>query len=79
VVSTLYVAALEPDTGKSVIALAMMEVLAGRTDRVGFFRPIVGDGPDPLVELMRERYGLAAGPQGVSYAEVQALTSAGRT
>jgi phosphate acetyltransferase len=79
VVSTVYVAALEPDTGKSVIALGMMEVLAGRTDRVGFFRPIVGDGPDPLVELMRERYGLAAGPQGVTYAEVQALTSAGRT
>lgn len=78
-VSTVYVAALEPDTGKSVIALAMMEVLAGRTDRVGFFRPIVGDGPDPLVELMLQRYGLAAGPQGVTYAEVQALTSAGRT
>ncbi|HEY6746061.1 MAG TPA: phosphate acetyltransferase [Mycobacteriales bacterium] len=78
-VSTVYVAALEPDTGKSVIALGMMEVLAGRTDRVGFFRPIVGDGPDPLVELMRERYGLAAGPQGVTYAEVQELTSAGRT
>ncbi len=78
-VSIVYVAALEPGTGKSVIALGMMEVLAGRTDRVGFFRPIVGDGPDPLVELMRERYGLAAGPQGVTYAEVQALTSAGRT
>ncbi len=78
-VSIVYVAALEPGTGKSVIALGMMEVLAGRTDRVGFFRPIVGDGRDPLVELMRERYGLAAGPQGVTYAEVQALTSAGRT
>ena len=78
-VSTLYVAALEPDTGKSVIALGLMEALAGRTDRLGFFRPIVADGPDPLVELMRERYGLAAGPQGVTYAEVQALTSAGRT
>jgi phosphate acetyltransferase len=79
VVSTVYVAALEPDTGKSLIALGMMEVLAGRTDRVGFFRPIVGDGPDPLVELMRDRYGLAAGPQGVTYAEVQQLTAAGRT
>ena len=33
-VSTGYVAALEPDTGKSVIALGMMEAPAGRTDRV---------------------------------------------
>jgi phosphate acetyltransferase len=79
VVSTVYVAALEPDTGKSMVALGMMDVLAGRTDRVGFFRPILGDGPDPLVELMRERYGLGAGPHGVTYAEVQELTSAGRT
>jgi phosphate acetyltransferase len=79
VVSTVYVAALEPDTGKSMVALGMMDVLAGRTDRVGFFRPILGDGPDPLVELIRERYGLDAGPHGVTYAEVQELTSAGRT
>ncbi|HST65992.1 MAG TPA: phosphate acetyltransferase [Mycobacteriales bacterium] len=73
-VSTVYLAALEPDTGKSVIALGMMEVLAARTDRVGFFRPILGDGPDPLVELMVQRYGVRAEPQGVTYAQAQHLT-----
>ena len=71
--STVYVAALEPDTGKSLIALGLMEAFAGRTDRVGFFRPILGDGPDPLVALMRERYGLVAEPQGITYAEAQQL------
>ena len=57
---TVYVAALEPDTGKSVVALGVMELLAGRVDRVGFFRPVVADrsGPDRLTELMCERYRL---------------------
>jgi phosphate acetyltransferase len=81
---TVYVAALEPDTGKSVVALGVMELLAGRVGRVGFFRPIVGDssGPDRLVELVRERYQLEAEPaamSGLTYAEVHELTAAGRT
>jgi phosphate acetyltransferase len=74
VVSTVYVAALEPDTGKSAVALAVMEALAGRTGRVGFFRPILGDGPDPLVELMRERYQVRVEPQGITYAQAQELS-----
>jgi len=80
----VYVAALEPDTGKSVVALGVMEMLAGRVGRVGFFRPVVADGagPDRLVELVRERYRLDAEPaelSGVSYDEVHELTTAGRT
>ena len=71
---TVYVAALEPDTGKSVVALGVMEVLAGRTDRVGFFRPIVAAGTDPLVELMRTRYGAVVEPQGVPVAEAGRLS-----
>ena len=70
---TVYVAALEADTGKSVLALGMTEVLAGRTDRVGFFRPILGTGPDPLVELMRRRYRVRVQPQGVTAAEAAGL------
>jgi len=82
--STVYVAALEPDTGKSVIALDVMEMLAGRIDRVGFFRPIIVDGGhlDSLVRLVCDRYRLDADPaelHGVTYEDVYALTSAGRT
>ena len=81
---TVYVAALEADTGKSVVALGVLELLAGRVGRVGFFRPVVGDGPGPdrLVELVRERYQLTADPErlrGVTYAELHELTAAGRT
>jgi phosphate acetyltransferase len=84
VARTVYVAALEADTGKSVVALGVLELLAGRVGRVGFFRPVVGDGPGPdrLVELVRERYQLTADPErlrGVTYAELHELTAAGRT
>ena len=51
----VYVTAMEPQSGKSVVALGLMELLSARTDRVGFFRPLVasGDAPDPQIELMR--------------------------
>ena len=80
---TVYLAALEPDTGKSVVALGIMELLAGRVERVGFFRPVVErrSTPDPLVALMCERYHVPGEPadlQGVTYDELNELTSAGR-
>jgi phosphate acetyltransferase len=83
VARTIYVAALEQDTGKSVIALGVMEMLAGIVGRVGFFRPIITDRavPDRLVRLVRERYQLEIDPvemHGVTYEDVHRLTSAGR-
>ncbi len=69
----LYVSAMEPQSGKSVVALGIMELLSGKVERLGFFRPIVpgADGPDPQLELIRERYRLRA-----SYDEMYALTQA---
>ena len=72
----MYVAAVEPDSGKAVVALGVMELLAGRVGKVGFFRPIVESADDRLVELMRKRYGLpfdAAELVGVSYDELHDL------
>ncbi|HEY1277641.1 MAG TPA: phosphate acetyltransferase [Thermoleophilaceae bacterium] len=56
---SVYVTALEPQAGKSVVALGMVELLAARADRVGFFRPVVED-PDPQIELVRRHYDLKA-------------------
>jgi phosphate acetyltransferase len=58
----LYVTAMEPQSGKSVVALGLMELLSARVERLGFFRPIVpsSDEPDPQIELIRRRYQLAA-------------------
>src|SRR5438309_402596 len=64
---------MEPQSGKSVVALGLMELLSPRVDRLGFFRPIVptGDGPDPQIDLVRRRYQVDASPE-----EMSALTQA---
>ncbi len=61
---------MEPQSGKSVVALGLMELLSPRVDRLGFFRPIVpsGDG-DPQIDLVRRRYQVEAEPD-----EMRALT-----
>lgn len=67
---SLYISGTEPGSGKSVVALGLMETFAGRAQGAGFFRPIVRDGrPDPEIELMRTRYRLES-----SYDEMHALT-----
>jgi phosphate acetyltransferase len=67
----LYVTAMEPQSGKSVVALGLMELLSARVERLGFFRPIVpsSDEPDAQIELIRRRYQLAA-----PYERMHALT-----
>ena len=67
----LYVTAMEPQSGKSVVSLGLMELLSPRVERLGFFRPIVpsGDGPDPQIDLVRRRYRVDASPE-----EMRALT-----
>jgi phosphate acetyltransferase len=55
----VYLTAIEPGSGKSAVALGVMEVLAS-LGRVGYFRPIVagGERPDNDIELIRRRYRL---------------------
>jgi phosphate acetyltransferase len=59
-VRSVYLTAIEPGSGKSVVALGMMESLS-RLGRVGSFRPIVPSdtAPDNDIELVRRRYRLA--------------------
>jgi phosphate acetyltransferase len=71
VARNLYVTAMEPQSGKSVVTLGLMELLSPRVERLGFFRPIVpsGDGTDPQIDLVRRRYQVDASPD-----EMRALT-----
>ncbi|WP_027137655.1 phosphate acetyltransferase [Gaetbulibacter saemankumensis] len=39
----IYVATIEPNSGKSVIILGLMRMLLGKTAKVGYFRPIIND------------------------------------
>ena len=58
--NSLYIAAMEPGSGKSVVALGIMEMLSGRTRRLGYFRPIVPSAkePDNNIRLIKARYHL---------------------
>ena len=79
---SVYITSLEPQSGKSVVALGLMEMLSGKAERLGFFRPIVqsGPGPDPQIELMRQRYRLdapAEAMQALTDEEAQAAIAGG--
>nr|WP_297080812.1 phosphate acetyltransferase [Thermoleptolyngbya sp. M55_K2018_002] len=80
----LYIAAIEPGNGKSLVLLGLMELLSKRVGRLGFFRPVIhaGDTPDNDIDLVRSRYAIAA-PYNSQYAltheEAQALLATGRT
>ena len=39
----IYVATIEPRSGKSIVVLGLMRMLLGKTGKVGYFRPIVDD------------------------------------
>ncbi len=39
----IYIATLEPHSGKSLISLGLMRTLLGKTVKVGYFRPIIRD------------------------------------
>ncbi|MFW2375563.1 MAG: phosphate acetyltransferase [Cellulophaga baltica] len=39
----IYIATTEPNSGKSIVSLGLMQILLGKTAKVGYFRPIVDD------------------------------------
>ncbi|HEY9628880.1 MAG TPA: phosphate acetyltransferase [Coleofasciculaceae cyanobacterium] len=79
----LYIAAIAPDSGKSVVVLGLMELLSKRIDKVGFFRPVVqaGSAHDNDIELIRSRYASEI-PYEMQYAltheEARSLVAEGR-
>ncbi|MET8774156.1 phosphate acetyltransferase [Nocardia sp. NPDC004654] len=75
--STVYIASPEGDTGKSTVALGVLQMLCATTARVGVFRPITRSTsePDYILELLLEHstadidYAQAV---GVTYEQVHA-------
>ncbi|QWF69978.1 phosphate acetyltransferase [Methylomonas paludis] len=68
----IYITGADDCTGKSVIMLALMEMLSGHAGDIGFFRPIIHSGPepDPLIQLITARY-----PLGKNYTDLYGCTS----
>ncbi|PIF00192.1 MAG: phosphate acetyltransferase [Maribacter sp.] len=42
----IYIATTEPNSGKSIVSLGLMQMLLGKAEKVGYFRPIIDDYPD---------------------------------
>jgi len=81
--NSLYITSLEPQSGKTVAALAFMEHLSGRVERLSLFRPVVSDnvGSDNLTRLMMDLYSLRFSPDemyGVIFADAHELLAAGK-
>jgi phosphate acetyltransferase len=82
----LYLTATESRSGKSAVALGLMEMLLRTIDRVGFFRPVVGDDPAPPgtdhdIRLIASRFALDVPGEkmyGCTVKEVKELISSGR-
>jgi len=56
--SSLYIASMEPESGKLLITMGMMELLTRRIDKVAFFRPVIDEsnGADNDINLIRSKY-----------------------
>ncbi len=69
---SIYITAMGPYSGKSVVSLGFVEMLSARLQRIGFFRPVIRSAsePDPQIELMRHRYQLQ-----FDYAELHGPTA----
>jgi len=81
--NSLYITSLEPQSGKTVAALAFMEHLSGRVERLSLFRPVVSDdvGSDKLTRLMIDLYSLRFSPDemyGVIFTDAHELLAAGK-
>ncbi len=72
----LFITATEPRSGKSAIALGIMELLLRNVERVAFFRPFINVHPGPKkmdndISLISSYYKL-----GIPYRKMYAFTSA---
>ena len=78
----IFLDAMTPRAGKTLIALGLSDSLIRRADRVGYFRPVhLGDTPaqDPRIRLMKETFDLddAAARGGVSLAQCREYLASG--
>jgi phosphate acetyltransferase len=77
----VYVIGMGSGAGKATVALGLAELLSRQTAPVGVFRPLVNDGADPTLTLLRERYQVELPYHdlyGATYAEAAALVADGR-
>ena len=55
----IYLLSSEPRSGRTLVAVGLMEALSTRVHQPALFRPVVAEGPDrdPLIAFFQDRYG----------------------
>ena len=79
----LYIAAVEPDSGKEIFVLGVMELLSRRIRNIGFFRPVIKSSvePDNDIQLILSRYNkelLYEDTYGCAHEEAQSMIADGQ-
>jgi phosphate acetyltransferase len=46
----IYIATTEPNSGKSIVSLGLMQLLLGKASKVGYFRPIIDDPKEGKID-----------------------------
>jgi phosphate acetyltransferase len=69
--NNLYIASMEPDSGKVTLVLGVTEMLSRRIRNIGFFRPVIksSEEPDNDIQLILSRYN-----QELSYEDTYGCT-----
>src|ERR671933_428657 len=70
---SIFIASTEPYSGKSVVALGLVNMLLGKTKKIAYFKPIVNidsvDGKDTHIQTIIEYFNL-----GLKYEDAYAFT-----
>ena len=82
--NSLYIAGIEPGSGKSLVALGVMELLSRRVRQIGYFRPVIPSKEirDNNIQLIDERYHLESTYDEMyafAHDDAQAMVSKGST
>lgn len=81
--NSLYIANMEPQSGKSIVILGLMELLFRRMHKIGIFRPIIqaGKKPDAYIQLAMQRYQMDLAYEDLyayTHQEARALVTEGK-
>ncbi|MGV3509603.1 MAG: phosphotransacetylase family protein, partial [Sphingobacteriaceae bacterium] len=59
---TIFIASAEPYSGKSIVALGLVNMLLGKAQKIGYFKPIINHDPnvkkDVHIQTIIEHFGL---------------------
>ena len=74
----VFIATSEPYCGKSIIVLGLINMLLGKTKKLGYFKPIInggaGEKKDSHIATVMEYFGLSANYEdGFAFTRSQAL------